>query len=134
MTEEFKPVASWSKLFDRPPSLTREMLNTMAEHGLMEKEKRGRLLYFRPVRNRKPRPITIEDRKLKDDYGQWHPEGIIQIDPGLAPKKDLEIIIHESLHEFFVDMSEAEVTAKARQLRDILWCRGYRRIHLDHGK
>lgn len=62
-------------------------------------------------------------------WGQWKEwVNTIELDHRLAGKKHLEIILHESLHWLFPDMSESNVKKSARKMANILWSQKYRRI------
>ena len=55
--------------------------------------------------------------------------GEIEIDPRLDSKTYMGTTIHEWLHIEFPDMAEEKVLKLERRLRDLLWERGFRRIH-----
>ena len=55
-----------------------------------------------------------------------HP--VIEIDPRLSPRRELETLTHESLHLAFPEMSEKEVDRAGKVVSAVLWQENYRRI------
>jgi len=55
-----------------------------------------------------------------------HP--VIEIDPRLSPRRELETLTHESLHLAFPEMSEKEVDRAGKVISTVLWQENYRRI------
>ena len=55
-----------------------------------------------------------------------HP--VIEIDPRLSPKRELETLTHESLHLAFPEMSEKEVDRAGKVVSSVLWQENYRRV------
>ena len=79
-------------------------------------------------RNRKPKVIW---RKLgrEDAFGQaWKDKKIIELDPRMTPKKQLEVICHEQLHITYPDMAETLVKQGGKDLCNILWRLNYREV------
>lgn len=79
-------------------------------------------------RSRKPKIIW---RKLgrEDAFGQaWKDKKIIELDPRMTPKKQLEIICHEQLHITYPEMSETLVKQGGKDLCNTLWLLNYREV------
>ena len=55
-----------------------------------------------------------------------HP--VIEIDPRLSPRRELETLTHESLHLAFPEMSEKEVDRAGKVVSSVLWQENYRRV------
>ena len=55
---------------------------------------------------------------------------VIEIDPRLSPKRELETLTHEALHVAFPEMSEKEVDRAGKVISAVLWQENYRRILL----
>jgi hypothetical protein len=74
--------------------------------------------------------MKIIEKKLGREgaMGVWREPGLIHIDPRLKPRKHLEILIHEMLHEVFPPLSETAVTKGAKRICSALWNAKYRRI------
>ena len=58
-----------------------------------------------------------------------HP--LIEIDPRLGARRQLEVICHEQLHISFPGMPESEVDRVGKAMGKILWGQNYRRVLLD---
>ncbi|CAB4151898.1 hypothetical protein UFOVP583_41 [uncultured Caudovirales phage] len=58
-------------------------------------------------------------------------EGLIEIDPRLGAKRQLEVLCHEQVHLTFPEMSEAQVDRAGKDLAAVLWDQNYRRVLLD---
>lgn len=58
-------------------------------------------------------------------------EGLIEIDPRLGAKRQLEVLCHEQVHLTFPAMSEKEVDRAGKDLAAVLWDQNYRRVLLD---
>ena len=56
------------------------------------------------------------------------PKGKIFIDPRQRPKSYLGTLIHEKLHVMFPDWSETKVRKAEKELADLLWQNGYRKV------
>jgi hypothetical protein len=77
--------------------------------------------------------IKVVRRKLgkeKADGQAWHSDRLIEIDPRLTPKNELETIIHEATHIVFPEMSEADVTRHGEAVASVLWKEGFRKCRL----
>lgn len=76
-------------------------------------------------------------RKLgrEQAWGQAHYDctpRLIEVDPRLGAKRQLEVLIHEQLHlSFGPDMPEKEVNRVGREICETLWRQEYRRVLLD---
>ncbi len=82
--------------------------------------------------SKKTPKIKVVTRKLGREraWGQTDGHsGVIEIDPRLNSKKHMEIVIHESLHVLFPDMSETQVLQKSKKLTAVLWSENYRKVH-----
>lgn len=55
-------------------------------------------------------------------------DGVITIDPQLAGKEKLTVLIHELLHSTNPDSSEERVLHDSRIVAETLWLLGYRHI------
>jgi len=62
-------------------------------------------------------------------YGMvLHPSKNIFIDPRQTPKSYLGTLIHEKLHVMFPDWSENKVKKAEKELANLLWKSGYRKV------
>lgn len=84
------------------------------------------------MRKRKHIPITYRKLGKEKAFGMAHSEGVIEIDERLKGKKQLEIIIHESIHILFPRLSENKTIEQSIILTNTLWKQGYRRIDNDN--
>lgn len=57
-------------------------------------------------------------------------ENLIEIDPRLGAKRQLEVLCHEQVHLTFPGLSEAEVDRAGKDLAKLLWAQDYRRVVL----
>jgi hypothetical protein len=57
-------------------------------------------------------------------------EGLIEIDPRLGAKRQLEVLCHEQVHLTFPDLSESQVDRAGKDLAAMLWDQDYRRVLL----
>ena len=57
-------------------------------------------------------------------------EGLIEIDPRLGAKRQLEVLCHEQGHLTFPEKSEAEIDRLGKDLAAVLWDQNYRRVLL----
>jgi hypothetical protein len=74
------------------------------------------------------RHLKIRERRLSKEWGViCLKTGQIDIDPRATPKKRLETIMHEALHEAAPHWTEKQMRIVTRALRDALWKDGYRR-------
>lgn len=55
---------------------------------------------------------------------------VVEIDPRLSPKRELETLTHEVLHVAFPEMSEKEVDRAGKVISKVLWEQNYRRVLL----
>lgn len=63
-------------------------------------------------------------------YGEcWQDNGEIFIDPRQTSKDLLDTLIHEMLHCFFIDLSEKSVKRISKYMNEVIWNKGYRRVH-----
>ena len=58
-------------------------------------------------------------------------ENLIEIDPRLGAKRQLEVLCHEQVHLTFPAMTEAEVDRAGKDLCRLLWAQNYRKVVLD---
>jgi len=56
---------------------------------------------------------------------------LIEIDPRLGARRQLEVICHEQLHISMPELSEREVERVGKELCHILWTQNYRRVMLE---
>lgn len=61
-------------------------------------------------------------------WGVVHDDNIVRIDERLTGKKEMEVIIHESLHVLFPEMEEDDVIEKSVILTNTLWHEHYRKV------
>jgi hypothetical protein len=57
-------------------------------------------------------------------------ENLIEIDPRLGAKRQLEVLCHEQGHLTFPHLSEAEIDRLGKDLADLLWRQNYRKVLL----
>ena len=57
-------------------------------------------------------------------------EGLIEIDPRLGAKRQLEVLCHEQIHLTFPELSEKDVDRAGKDLAALLWAENYRRVVL----
>ena len=55
-------------------------------------------------------------------------KNIIEIDPRATGKKELELLIHESLHLIYPTQEEEMIETNAITLTNLLWKIGYRKV------
>jgi len=72
------------------------------------------------------RPLGKERAWGQASTDPAHP--VIEIDPRLSPKRELETLAHESLHLAFPEMSEKEVDRAGKVVSSVLWQENYRRV------
>ena len=83
---------------------------------------------------RKPKPVKVVWRKLGREraWGQATiGEDLIEIDPRLGAKRQLEVLCHEQVHLCFPGASESEVDKAGKALAKMLWAQDYRRVLLN---
>ena len=81
--------------------------------------------------SRKHKPVKVVWRKLGKEraWGQATiGENLIEIDPRLGAKRQLEVLCHEQVHLTFPEMSEKEVDRAGKDLAALLWAQDYRRV------
>ena len=57
-------------------------------------------------------------------------ENLIEIDPRLGAKRQLEVLCHEQVHLTFPELSEKDVDRAGKDLAAILWAQNYRKVVL----
>jgi hypothetical protein len=57
-------------------------------------------------------------------------EDLIEIDPRLGAKRQLEVLCHEQVHLLWPELGEKEVDHAGKALARLLWSENYRRILL----
>jgi hypothetical protein len=57
-------------------------------------------------------------------------EGLIEIDPRLGAKRQLEVLCHEQVHLTFPELPETQVDRAGKDLCKLLWAENYRRVVL----
>ena len=57
-------------------------------------------------------------------------ENLIEIDPRLGAKRQLEVLCHEQVHLIFPEASEPDVDRAGKALAKMLWAQDYRRVVL----
>ena len=83
---------------------------------------------------RKRKSVKVVWRKLgrEQAWGQATiGESLIEIDPRLGAKRQLEVLCHEQVHLTFPEMSEADVDRAGKDLARLLWAQNYRKVVLD---
>jgi hypothetical protein len=58
-------------------------------------------------------------------------ENLIEIDPRLGAKRQLEVLCHEQGHLTFPEKTEAEIDRLGKDLANLLWAQNYRRVLLS---
>ena len=75
--------------------------------------------------------MKVNKRKLGREkaYGLAHQDdNLIEIDPRLKGRLQLEIYIHEALHLLYPKLSESQVLKDSKKVTSMLWKEGYRKI------
>lgn len=83
---------------------------------------------------RRNKPVKVVWRKLgrEQAWGQATiGENLIEVDPRLGAKRQLEVLCHEQVHLTFPDMTEEEVDRAGKDLARLLWAQNYRRVLMD---
>ena len=57
-------------------------------------------------------------------------ENLIEIDPRLGARRQLEVLCHEQGHLTFPDKTEAEIDRLGKDLAALLWAQNYRKVVL----
>jgi len=55
-----------------------------------------------------------------------HP--VIEVDPRLSPRRELEVLVHEAIHICWPDKDEKDVDRAGKVISAVLWQENYRRI------
>ena len=55
-----------------------------------------------------------------------HP--LIEIDPRLSPRRELEVLCHEQLHISLPHLAESEIDRLGKEMSRTLWSQNYRRV------
>lgn len=83
-------------------------------------------------KRRKNKPVVkVIWRKLGKEraWGQATiGKGLVEVDPRLGAKRQLEVLIHEVTHLAHPSMSEAEVDRTGKMICKVLWAQDYRRV------
>jgi hypothetical protein len=61
-----------------------------------------------------------------------HP--LIEIDPRLSPRRELEVLCHEQLHSSLPDLPEAQIDRLGKEMSRTLWSQNYRRVLMGKHK
>jgi len=82
---------------------------------------------------RKPGVKGIGRKRGKERAGGQATIGmnLIERDPRLGPKRQLEVLCQEQVHLTFPAMPEAEVDRAGKDLARLLWQQNYRKVVLD---
>ena len=83
---------------------------------------------------RKSKPVKVVWRKLGREraWGQATiGEDLIEIDPRLGAKRQLEVLCHEQVHLIWPKATEPQVDRAGKALAKMLWAQNYRRVVLD---
>lgn len=74
--------------------------------------------------------VKVKERKLGREraYGLYHENGLIEIDPRIAPQEYMRVLIHEYLHHYFPGWTEEKVDESSIALSNFLWDNSYRKI------
>jgi hypothetical protein len=81
-----------------------------------------------------PRTPKVKARKLGREkcWGQaFVGENRLEYDPRLSAIRQLEVLIHETVHLVHPEMSEKEVDRTGKVVARVLWSQDYRRVLLD---
>lgn len=86
-----------------------------------------------PKKKKNPKVVY---RKLGQEraWGQAHHDErspLIEVDPRLGSKRQLEVLIHEASHLIQPDLAESRIDAIGKYICNILWKQNYRRVMLD---
>jgi hypothetical protein len=55
-----------------------------------------------------------------------HP--VIEVDPRLSPRRELEVLVHEAIHICWPDKAEKDVDRAGKLISSVLWQENYRRV------
>jgi hypothetical protein len=84
--------------------------------------------------SRRKNKVKVVWRKLGKEkaWGQATiGEGLVEVDPRLGAKRQLEVLIHEVTHLCHPGMTEAEVDRTGKMISRVLWAENYRRVVMD---
>ena len=84
--------------------------------------------------SRRKNKVKVVWRKLGKEkaWGQATiGEGLVEVDPRLGAKRQLEVLIHEVTHLCHPGMTEAEVDRTGKMISRVLWSENYRRVVMD---
>ena len=56
---------------------------------------------------------------------------LIEIDPRLGAKRQMEVLIHEAAHLIIPEFPEAKIDEIGKYISEVLWKESYRKILLD---
>ena len=86
-----------------------------------------------PKKSKSPKIIYRKLGKEKAWGQATHDERspLIEIDPRLGAKRQLEVLIHEASHLIHPDLAEGKIDAIGKYLCDVLWKQNYRRVLMD---
>ncbi len=81
---------------------------------------------------RKPKVPKVIVRPLPGDIGglACKKDNTIELDPNITERERLRVTVHEALHLGDWKASERKVDRISRQIAEVLWKQGYRRISL----
>jgi hypothetical protein len=85
---------------------------------------------------KKNRPPKVVWRKLGKEqaWGQATIDPrfpLIEIDPRLGARRQLEVLCHEQLHISLPHLPEAEIDRLGKEVSETLWRQNYRRVLMD---
>ena len=83
---------------------------------------------------RKSKPVKVVWRKLGREraWGQATiGEDLIEIDPRLGAKRQLEVLCHEQVHLIWPKATEPQVDRAGKALAKMLWAQNYRQVLMD---
>jgi len=84
---------------------------------------------------KKPNPKVVYRKLGKEGaWGQaWHCDKhpLIEVDPRLGSKRQMEVLIHEASHLAIPEASESKIDAIGKYICNVLWKQNYRRVMLD---
>jgi ribosome assembly protein YihI (activator of Der GTPase) len=84
------------------------------------------------AKNRRKSKVVYRRLGREQAWGQATiGENLIEIDPRLGAKRQLEVLCHEQVHLTFPEMSEKEVDRAGKDLCNVLWNQQYRRVLLE---
>ena len=82
---------------------------------------------------RKPRKVKVVYRPLGKEqaWGQAWPTlstPLIEIDPRLSPRREVEVLCHEALHVCFPGLGEKAIDRAGKVVSRVLWSQNFRRV------